>query len=774
MKNIIALLGLIIGFNPVFAQIDPVPPNKQVSPATVSAADNKKSTITGLVTNEKEELLIGASVFWKDTKQGTVTDSDGHFSIPARNREATLVVNYVGYTSAEVQVLPGEDKIWIEVTGVAHLQEVTVQAKGFDTHISTLNVRNVESITSKELRKAPCCNLSESFQTNGAIDVTYPNALTGVKEIQMLGLRGIYSQFLVENRPTMSGIATPFAFEYIPGTWLSGVDLAKGASTVKNGNTGITGQVNAEIVKPDTDKPLFVNVFSSTEGRGEVNVHLNKKGESSHNGLLLHGSFVENNWDMNGDHFKDSPNRQQLNGLYRWKYDGPAGCAQFNVQALTDRRQSGQFRDIEGYSGPRFEIDQQNDRIEAWGKYGKEQFLGKQFLELGNIVSASWHRTRSQFGSNAYAAEQTSMYWQTLFQNIIRNTNHKILVAPSIQYDDIQESVNEGKLDRREFVPGMMAEYTFSRPTARMEIPDLILVLGGRIDWNSRFGWQATPRLSAKYNFTEKSIMRVSAGKGFRSPNVVAENISLLASNRAFVFAAPNGGKTELLGPEEAWNYGVNFTQNFKIAQRDASFSVDVYRTDFVRQVLVDVERPPVDSQLSVYFYNSNNQSFSNSLLVNFQYSPVPGLDVKFAFKWNDVRAEFADGKLKTIPLVARQRGLVSVDYTTPNKRWSFNTYVQIVGPQRLPDNSFLPHSLTHDFPPTSPTFALLNAQVTRKFGQNLELYAGCENITGYQQHHAILGANDPDSPFFNGSQVWAPMMRQVGYLGVRWSPSGL
>lgn len=756
-------LGLITGICPLFSQNEP-------------SANQPNTTITGIVTNEKEELLIGASIFWKDTKQGTVTDTEGRFSITARDIPATLVVNYVGYTSAEVQVVPGENKLWIEVTGIAQLQEVTVQGKGFDTHISTLGIRNVESITSKELRKAPCCNLSESFQTNGAIDVSYPNALTGVKEIQLLGLRGIYSQFLVENRPTMTGIATPFAFEYIPGTWLSGVDLAKGASTVKNGNAGITGQVNAEIVKPDVDKPLFVNVFSSTEGRGEVNVHLNKKGKTTHNGLLLHGSIVENNWDMNSDRFKDSPNRQQLNGMYRWKYDGPAGCAQFNVHALTDRRQSGQFQDIAGYSAPWFEIDQQNDRIEAWGKYGKEQFLGKQFLELGNIIGASWHRTRSQFGPNTYAAEQKSLYWQTLFQNIIRNTNHKILVAPSIQFDDIQESVNEGKLDRREFVPGMMAEYTFSRPTARMEIPDLVVVLGGRVDWNSRFGWQVTPRLSAKYNFTEKSIVRISAGRGYRSPNVVAENISLLASNRAFQFSRPPfGNPDEILGAEEAWNYGANFTQNFKIAQRDASLSVDLYRTDFVRQVLVDVEQPPLqDSTMVVYFYNSTGKSFSNSLLVNFQYSPLPGLDLKFAFKWNDVRAEFADGKLKTIPLVAQQRGLVSVDYSTPNKRWSFNTYVQIVGPQRLPDNSFLPHELTHDFPPTTPTFALLNAQVTRKFGSNIELYAGCENITGYQQHHAIISADNPSSPFFNGSQVWAPMMRQVGYLGLRWSPSGL
>ena len=732
-------------------------------------AQEPTTMLSGMVTNEKEELLIGASVFWKDTQKGVVTDIDGRFKIPIRTMEATLVVNYVGYTSAEVQVSPGENNLWIEVTGVAQLQEVTVKGKGFDTHISTIETRNVERITSKELRKAPCCNLSESFQTNGAIDVAYPNALTGVKEIQLLGLRGIYSQFLVENRPTMTGIATPFAFEYIPGTWLTGIVLAKGASTVKTGNNGITGQVNADLVKPQSDSPVFVNLFTSTEGRGEVNLHLNKKGETTSNGLYVHGSFVDNNWDMNRDNFKDSPNRQQLNAMYRLIHDSSKGCAQFNIQALTDRRQSGQIR--ENAAGKSFTIDQQNDRVEAWGKYGKEALFGRRFLELGNIGSVSWHRTESLFGRNVYAAEQKSLYWQTLVQNIIGTTDHKIVVAPSLQYDDIIENVNEGDLSRRETVVGIMGEYTYSRPNLKMDIPDFVLVLSGRVDWNSRFGWLVTPRMSAKYNFTQNSIVRVSAGRGFRTPNLMAENISLLASNRIFKFD-PN------IGVEEAWNYGANFTQNFKIAQREASFSVDLYRTDFVKQVLVDVEQAPLitgqDSTFFIAFYNNPGQSFSTSLLLNFQYNILPGLDIKFAYKWNDVRSEFADGKLKAQPLVARQRGLVSIDYVTPTKKWLFNTYVQIIGSQRLPDNSYLPHEYTHDFPPNTPTFALWNAQVTRKLNKKWELYAGCENITGYQQHHAIIAANEPDSPFFNGAQVWAPMMRQIGYLGVRFAPGGL
>lgn len=729
-------------------------------------------TVYGIVTNEKEELLIGATVQWADTKQGAITDTLGRFWLPRRDREATLTIRYVGYEPAQVSVLPHEDSLWVEVTGVTQIKEVTIAAHGFDNKVSTLETRNIESIQRNELRKAPCCNLSESFETNGAADVSYANALTGVKEIQMLGLRGIYSQFMLENRPTIGGIATPFAFEYVPGTWLDGIQLAKGASTVKNGFAGISGQINAEIVKPHTDKPLFVNAFSSTEGRGELNVHLNNKGKGRvSNGLLLHGSFVDNEWDMNNDNFYDSPNRHQLNGLYRVFYEGPKACAQFNVQALTDRRQSGQIRPIEGIPGM-FSVDQKNDRVEVWGKMGYEGLGGKPYNQVGNMLSASWHRTEALYGRNNYDAVQRSLYWQTLLQTIIGNTNHTFVVAPSLQYDDIDETVrqhnagNEVKfsydLSRTEIVPGTMLEYTYSRPNLDMEIPDLVLVVGARADWNSRFGWLFTPRMSFKYNFSTESVVRLSAGRGYRSANMIAENISVLASNDTLHFG-------DNLGLEQAWNYGVNYTQNFKFARRDGSFSLDVYRTDFDRQILVDVDQSP----LHVYFYNVDGKAFSNSLLATLQYNPLPGLDVKLAYKWNDVRATFADGQLKTLPLVAKHRGLVTLDYTTPNKKWMFNTNLQIVGPQRLPDNSQVPHEFKHDFPTISPTFVILNAQITRSW-KKFEIYLGGENLTGYQQHAAIMAARDPWSPYFNGSQIWAPMMRGVGYVGVRISPSGL
>ncbi|MGI9160534.1 MAG: TonB-dependent receptor plug domain-containing protein, partial [Saprospiraceae bacterium] len=420
------------------------------------------------------------------------------------------------------------------------------------------------------------------------------------------------------------------------------------------------------------------------------------------------------------------------------------------------RRLSGQIREIPGSDGL-FSVDQRNDRLEVWGKLGIEGLRGKPYKQLGNMFSASWHRANSLFGRNTYQAVQRSLYVQSLYQTIIQTTDHQLVIAPSFQFDDIDEKVNEGDLSRTEAIPGAMVEYTFSRPNLEMEMPDLVVVVGARADWNSRFGWFFTPRMSAKYNFTPDAVVRVSAGYGYRSPNLMAENISLLASNRALNFAPG-------LGYEAAWNYGANFTQNFKIAGRSGSVSLDIYRTDFTRQIIVDVDQSPT----TVFFYNTPGPSFANSALLMAQYNFFPGFDLKLAYKYNDVRATFANGRLNTLPLVAKHRGLITMDYETPNKRWMFNTNIQITGPQRLPDNSAVPHEFVHDFPENSPTYALVNVQATRRWG-NFELYVGGENVGNFQQHHAIIAANEPWSPYFNGSQIWAPMMGAVGYAGIRW-----
>jgi outer membrane receptor for ferrienterochelin and colicins len=716
-----------------------------------------KEPLRGMVTAVSGEPLIGASVLWKGTGIGTAADTAGRFTIQRMDTTAILLIRMVGVNELEMEILPSEQDVWIEVKDLPEsvLNEVRIAAKQWDNSVSTLGIRNIESINSKELRKAPCCNLSESFETNNSVDVTYPNAITGVREVQLLGLRSTYGAFLLENRLAMKGIAAPYAFEFIPGTWLSGIQIAKGAGTVLNSYEGISGQINVELQRPDRDKPVFFNLFSNSGQRGEANLHLNKAGKNglSH-GVLLHTSLQKSPFDHNNDNFYDMLDRSQYNAMYRMIFDKGGWCGQVSAQAFTDRRDGGQIKPSS--NGSLFGFDMQNDRVEVTAKFGKMGLGGKPYRQIGNIFNVSMHDTEGTVGPNLYQARQKSLYFQSIYATIIGNTNHKIELAPIFSADIVTEKLNDLNLSRKEIVAGVMGEYTYQRPNLKTGNPDLAIVLGLRADMHSLFGLLVSPRSSIKYNFNDRAVIRASVGRGFHSPYIIPENISWLATNKAIDFA-------QVTHAESAWNYGINYTQSFHIANRASSLAIDLYRTDFERQLLIDQE---TDLNKVQIYYNTD-AAWAQTALATFQINPFKGFDVKLAWKIQDVQSTYADGIIRWQPLLPRHRGLLSLDYTTPNERWVFNTTAHVVGTQRLPNNEGIPH-LHGNFPSASDTYAVFAAQVTRKW-KTFELYLGGENLGSYTQHHLIISANDPSSKYFNASQVYAPAFGRMAYLGLRW-----
>lgn len=78
------------------------------------------------------------------------------------------------------------------------------------------------------------------------------------------------------------------------------------------------------------------------------------------------------------------------------------------------------------------------------------------------------------------------------------------------------------------------------------------MLMGGiRGDYSSEYGFFVTPRAHVKYNPNEYLHFRLSAGKGYRTNHVLAENNYLLASSRKMKIASH-------LDQEEAWNYGAS------------------------------------------------------------------------------------------------------------------------------------------------------------------------------------------------------------------------
>ena len=731
----------------------------------ISTISFAQKPLWGYVTNEQEEALIYATINWKGTTTSATTDLEGYFELERVDGATEIEVNYVGYDPIIIPVEPHEESVWVEMAGVIALSEVEVVARQKGNFTSTIETRNVESITSQELRKAPCCNLGESFETNAAVDVTYSDAITGAREIQMLGLRGIYTQLLIEKRPALYGLAAPYALDYIAGTWLSGIQISKGASTVQTGYGGMAGAINSEIEKPNDGRKLHVNLFGNHLGRTEANVHFNKKlSEKWSGGALLHGSLFQNEVDHNGDGFLSMPQKQVGTGMFRLFYNGNDPFeGQINVQVLSENRSAGQ---IDDGSNPRdgfYRINQKNDRIDVSAKLG---YLGfdEVYKSAGSIWSATYHRLNSNYGPRFHRGEQRSFYSNLFYSTIIKTSDHKMTYGGGDQYDDYEEFVDEADISRTEHKVGAFAEYDFKREnfTTANWWKEVGLILGLRGDYHNQFGFLVTPRLNFKLNFTEESVLRVSGGRAYRTANVIAENISFLASSRQIEIL-------EDLDIESSWNFGANFTQKFTFLEREGALAVDAYRTQFTNQVVLDVE----GNYQQLLIYNLDGESFSNAFLASFDFEILPRLDFKIAYKFNDVRTNYRSVGLRQRPLVARHRGLINLDYETSNQKWRFNASTQIVGPQRLQDiNVHLPGEdfHIHENGDKSPTYLNAHAQVTFAPNKKWEFYVGSENLTGFHQHSPVIGASDPFGFYFDATRVYAPLMGRIGYAGLRYT----
>ena len=643
------------------------------------------------------------------------------------------------------------------------LEEVKIVKKRKGLQKSFTVTGNTTLVTSKELLKAACCNLAESFETNPSIDVNFSDALTGTKQIKMLGLTSPYLLIAEENIPSVRGASQAYGLSFTPGTWVESIQITKGAGSVVNGYESISGQINTELIKPINDIPFFLNAYGSTDSRFELNTHFNtqlsNKWSSS---LFLHGNTRTAKMDKNSDGFMDNPLAKQINILNRYQYYDPEkGWVSFiNFKYMNDKKQTGQlhFNPRTDKGTTRFWGSEINtERLDVATKLGYV-FKDLPYQSIGFQNAFTTHNQQSYFGMNQYNIKQNSYYSNLIFNSIINNTMHKFATGLNFSLDNYQEFVSRKDWSRTDNSIGAFFEYTFDNDE------NFSLILGGRIDNHNRLGTFVTPRLHLRYNPWAKAVVRFSAGRGKRSANIFAESQSLFASSRAFSILDTNG-KIYGLNPEIAWNYGGSFTQSFLLFGKSADVSLDLYRTDFQNQVVVDVMQSPQQ----VLFYNLRGNSFANSFQIEFNYEMITNLRLRSAYKMYDVQTDYLSGTFQK-PLQAKKRFFGNLEYETSSfsnsQYWKFDFTYNWIGAQQLPNTQS--NSNTDRLPKFSSAYSLMNTQITRVFSSVFEVYVGGENIGNYTQSKAILGAENPFGATFDSSIVYAPIFGQMYYAGLR------
>lgn len=722
-----------------------------------------KGKVVEISKNRDTTVVPGVVVVWDKTSLAATTDENGNFTIPVSSETNKLLVTATGYENKTIAVTDTGRFLLLVLKSGVDLNEIEIVYYSSGTEISYLNPIKMEILNERSLMKAACCNLSESFETNPSIDVNFADAVSGTKQIQMLGLSGQYAQITKENMPYLRGLANNYGLTFIPGTWIQSIQLSKGAGSVINGYESFTGQINTELQNPEHSDKLNFNTYVNENARNEYNLNLSRRLNPKLSvGLLNHVSFNPLVQDLNGDGFADIPTGKQYNFMNKYSIQIPKTGfeAQIGGAYLKDERSGGQYQQLlKNYndSTPLYKIGINNEKWEVYSKTGFV-FKKKPGTSMGLQLSYLNHDQHNFYGSNTYTGLQKTFYANYIFQGILGNTNNVYKLGASFMNDDVKEMYSTFSYKRNEQVGGVFLEY------AKNFKEKFNLVAGIRADQHNYYGLFFTPRLHVRYAFKPNSVLRLSGGRALRTANIFTDNSYLMASSRQWFIEGNDINKPYGLKPEIGWNYGLNFTQKFKINYRDAYVTLDAYRTEFTNQVVTDID---ADAQ-KVLIYNLKGPSYSNTLQFEFNMEPRKRFFVKTAYRYVDTRVSFKQGLLQKA-MVSKHRAFINLSYETKNSHWQFDFTTQYNGAKRLPNTESNPAE--YQRAGFSPEYFNLLGQITyltKIKNADFNIYLGVENLLNYKQNNPIVSSDMPYNKYFDASMVWGPIYGRMLYAGLK------
>ncbi len=733
-------------------------------PVLATAAEELvRGMVRSRETNGEFSPVAGANVFWLGTSRGTSTDAEGAFTLPVVASTRQLVIRHAAYAPDTITVGSETD---LQITLDPLVREVEgVQTTGERSGIAIdyLSAAPVQRMTGKELAKAACCNLSESFETNPSVDVSFTDAITGTKQIEMLGLSGIYTQTSLENMPYIRGLTSNVGLTFIPGPWIRGINVSKGVGAVANGYESITGQIDVDLRKPgdEEEKRFFLNMYGNNDQRFEGNLNFRQAlGEHWSMMTLLHASTQNMEIDRNGDRFMDMPVFSTFNAIQRWGFHSETGWeGQVVLQFLKDQKEGGTGRGGQDAANRMFHYTTHTQYLRISGKTG-HVFEGRPYQSFGIQWSLGRYTASSLYGPRSYDGTEETGYLNVIYQSMIGSTEHTFRTGASFLFDRFSEQFARTPYDRIERVPGVFFEYTYK------PLDEFTVVAGIRADQHNAYGTMITPRLHVRYSPDEDWVFRASGGRGYRTASIFAENATVFASSRAVSIDATRAFGYGL-DQEVAWNAGGNITHYFLVEYRQATVSLDVYHTFFERQVVADLDSRPRE----VVFTSLANGSYANSVQLELNVQPLERLETRLAYRYLDVQQKLGGIWLQRA-LNAQHRALVNIAYSTEQEtpgdpRTAYDLTVQWFGAKRIPSTATNPAGSQGRS--TSPAFAMVNAQVARTLFAGLELYVGVENLFDFRQDDPIIDAPSPSSPFFDASLIWGPLGGRMVYAGIRW-----
>ena len=739
-----------------------------------SQKEKREDAYTGyvfeLINNDSLSPLTGVNVYYPSSSSGTITNSDGFFNIAKNPNYKTLIFSYTGYQTDTLEI-NNKKEINIVMSEGKILKDLIVEFKKGSYTFSKMDPRNAHLIGQDELRKAACCNLAESFETNPSIDATFTDAITGTKQIQMMGLSGKYVQMLSGNIPIIRGISILNGLRQIPGSFIHEMAVSKGSGSVLNGYESMVGQININLKQPENAEKLHLNFYLNQGGRSEYNAFFSKKFNNKWSTTLLaHFEDQPRTNDRNKDGFLDNPLRNDFVFHNQWNYRSKLIHMELGINGVTGKTESGKKQKWLDTAIPvDYGVDMTTNKINGFAKIGY-LFPNDDFKSLALQLSSTYNKQNSTIGPTVYIGSQYSGYANLIYQQEvgINKDENYFKVGASCQLDSLTENVQSFTVHPPinrflEIVPGVFGEFTHNSEKFG-------LITGLRGDYTSFYNtYFLTPRLHFRYSPNTDLAFKFMAGSGRRTPFMLMENMGYMASSRNWIIDENVYGIQGLMddvGQEYSLNLGLAMVKEFTFLNRDGVLTLDAYHTSFINQLVIDLYQ----SARELHFYALNGKSFSNSFQSEINFSVNRRLDIRTAYRFLDVKTKYKSGLIEK-PLLSKHRGFLNIAYSTrkiKNRQWKIDLTTQWIGSQRIPftgDNDSVFQLLER-----SEGYLLLNGQLTRTFGKKLDAYLGVENALNYRQVNPILSSENPYSEYFDSALIWAPIFGRMIYLGFRFT----
>ncbi|HQZ42672.1 MAG TPA: TonB-dependent receptor, partial [Flavobacteriales bacterium] len=386
----------------------------------------------------------------------------------------------------------------------------------------------------------------------------------------------------------------------------------------------------------------------------------------------------------------------------------------------------------------------------------------------GNLtaqLSANGHQQRSFYGTTPYDADQRVFFAQ-LYGSKRFGARHDALYGLAYRYtwyDDntIGTARYEGEVRHNAPqilpLPGLFLQDEWSVTETHK------LLLGYRVDHDRNHGLVQSPRIAYKWAPNGRWAVRANFGTGYRVVNLFTEEHAALTGSRQVLIEG------DLL-PERSLNGTLNIIRKWPGEKRFFGLDGSLFYTHFSNRILPDY----TTDQDQIIYRNLNGHGTSRGASLNLEARIGNPLRVIAGATWMQVFT-VQDGISSTQYFAPEWSGTITASYEFP-KQWTADLTGQWYGPMRLPIQ-------TNDFRPEySPTYALINLQVTHKFNDRFECYGGVKNMLNFMPRDPLMrpsdpfdrNANDPSTNpngyTFDTSYMYAPVQGARGFIGVRWA----